>query len=79
MGDVEVPEEEPLTEDLHPQDEEGEGEEQVQSAPDNQETEETGEWDPDHPNIIGMKMKMRRTITPSHTGLAQYELRQTRV
>ena len=47
MGDVEVPEAEPLTEDLHPQDEEGEGEEQVQSAPNKQEVEETGEWDPE--------------------------------
>jgi len=47
MDSIEVHEKEPLTEDLHLQDEEGEGREQVEPAPDNPRAEATGKWDPD--------------------------------
>ena len=42
-----VTEKEPPTEDLHPQDEGGEGEEQPENAPDETGVEVTGEWDPE--------------------------------
>ena len=45
--EIGVPEKEPPAEDLHPQDEEGEGKEQPENAPDETGAEATGEWDPE--------------------------------
>ena len=42
-----VLEKEPLAEDLHPQDEEGEGGEPVETAPGSSGAEAMGEWDPE--------------------------------
>ena len=57
-------------EDLHLQDEEGEGREQVGSAPNDQGVEETGEWDSESSQYHWDEEEDEQTITLSHTGLA---------